>query len=404
MAALAENSEPRKWLAGLEHTVSALVESLPERFAALRPLLDERSRRIWAAAEARAMGRGGISRVSESTGLSRTTIRAGLRELAEGPPKATGRVRRPGGGRKPATVKDPQLRAALEQKLDPVVRGFWLSPLRWTCHSSESLATQLRAEGCDVSGRTVNRLLHGLGYRLRGNRKVPRANGRDRNEQFEHINQRVEEFHKYGQPVIWVYIKNQAYTEQNHGGGAFAARPSDATFFGAPESTADTGWKSVELDTGAAGFALEALGRWWREISHKAYPAAERLLVTAEDSAPNKGRSSAWTLLLQGLADELGMQVAVCHVPPGTSKWTRIEDRLFCHARQQRPGEPVVGHEVMAHLIGAVSPPSKSSTRSPSDNREREARRFTASARGSDASNAPDELLGQWNYTIKPRN
>ena len=395
----------RPWpLVGLKPTVMTLVESLPERFAALRPLLDERARRIWAAAEARAMGRGGISRVSEATGLSRTTIRSGLRELAKGPPQARGRVRRPGGGRKPAIVKDPQLCSALELKFDPVVRGFPLSPLRWTCRSSESLAQELRAEGRNVSGRTVNRLLHRLGYRLRGNRKMMRGTDRDRERQFEHINQRVEQFHAYGQPAIWVCFDKQAYLAQNNGGGAAPGQPGDANSYGIPELTANTGWTSVKFDRGTAGFAVEALGRWWQEISRTAYPSAERLLVAAEDGGSNNGPSPTWRAALQDLADDLGIRIAVCHMPPGTSKWTKIENRLFSQKRQHAPGQPLVGHEVMAHFVGEVTPRSGPSMRFGSGGRERGDGPFSESSQVRGETNGRDAFLRRWNYTVRPRN
>ena len=396
--------------------MTALDESLPARFATLRPLLDERTRRIWAAVEARAMGRGGISKVSEATGLSRTTIRAGLKELAAGPPKPRGRVRRPGGVRKPAIVKDPELTGALERKLDPVARGGPKGPLWWTCRSSETLAEELRADGHDVSGRTVNRLLHRLGYRLRANRRTLRGKRLDRDEQFEHINRRVQEFHAHGQPVIWVDVNKRVFVARDQAGEPLADEPGSvvvrnlralaagkATAYSASDLTANTGWTSVEVDRDTAEFAAEVLGRWWPEMSRRAFPAAERILVAAEDGGSNNGRGRVWTAALQGLADKLGLQIAVCHVPPGTSKWTKIQNRMFCHTRQNWSGQQPVGHEVMVNLIGAVTPRSGLSVRSGAARRKHETARGKASTQVSGPSVKRDAFHGEWNYTVRPR-
>ena len=316
------------------------VESIKAKFAALEPLLDERTRRIWAAVEAQALGRGGISRVAEATGLSRTTVRSGLRELQAGA-VASGpgtRLRREGGGRKRLTEQDPQLAQALERKLDPLTRGDPMGPLRWTCSSAARLAEELQAEGHAVSERTVNRLLHGLGYSLQANRKT--LEGRqhaDRDAQFVYINGRAEQFQSRGEPVVSVDAKKKELVGPYRNGGREwrpqgqpeevqvhdwpDAQLGKALPYGIYDLAANAGWVSVGVDHDTSEFAVETLRRWWREMGQASYPGAGRLLVTCDGGGSNSSRGRLWKLELQCLADEFGLQVSVCHFPPGTSKW-----------------------------------------------------------------------------------
>ena len=398
------------------------AESIKIKFDTLQPLLDERTRRIWAAVEAKALGRGGISRVAEATGMSRTTVRSGLRELEMGAVVvAPGeRQRRPGGGRKRLTERDPQLAAALERKLDPVTRGDPMGPLRWTCSSAARLAEELRSEGHAVSERTVNRLLHALGYSLQANRKT--LEGRqhpDRDAQFLHINRRVQQFQDRGEPVVSVDAKKKELLgryrnggREWHGKGApEEVRVHDfqdpelgkAIPYGVYDLTANAGWVSVGVDHDTAEFAVETLRRWWREMGRAAYPGAERLLVTADGGGSNSSRSRSWKLELQGLADEAGLRVSVCHFPPATSKWNKIEHRMFSYITQNWRGRPLVSREVVVNLIGAVTTKGGLTIRSELDENSYATGKKVTDEQMKSLSIQRDSFHGEWNYTLSPR-
>ena len=400
----------------------AEAESIKAKFDALQPLLDERTRRIWAGVEAKALGRGGISRVAEATGLSRNTVRSGLRELDAGAVAvAPGeRLREPGGGRKRLTERDPQLAEALEHKLDPVTRGDPLGPLRWTCSSAARLAQELRADGHAVSERTVNRLLHALGYSVQANRKT--LEGRqhpDRDAQFLYINRRVQEFQRRGEPVVSVDTKKKELLGQYRNGGrewhpqgqpeevqvhAFPAKElGKAIPYGIYEVAANVGWVSVGVDHDTSEFAVETLRRWWREMGQPAYPGARRLLVMCDGGGSNSSRSRLWKLELQGLADELGLRLCVCHFPPGTSKWNKIEHRMFCHITQNWRGRPLVSREVVVNLIGAVTTKGGLTIRSELDENRYATGRTVTDEQLESLSLQRDSFHGEWNYTLSPR-
>jgi hypothetical protein len=341
-----------------------LTETIKAKFSVLGPLLDERSRRMWAAVEARAIGRGGIIRVTEATGLSRATIRAGIRELdtpasADAGMTPPGRLRRPGGGRKLAVDQDPDLLHDLETLVDPATRGDPMSPLRWTCKSAAKLAEGLRSRGHAASERTVNRLLHGLGYSLQANRKtLEGCHHPDRDAQFQDINRRVKAFHKQGQPVVSVDTKKKELIGQFRNGGRewqpkggpeevevhdFIDKDSGKAIpYGVYDMAADTGWVSVGVDHDTAEFAVETLRRWWRNMGSRVYPEAKRLLITADGGGSNGSRCRLWKVELQGFADETGLRISVCHFPPRTSKWNKIEHRMFCHITENWRGRPLV--------------------------------------------------------------
>jgi hypothetical protein len=318
------------------------TEAIAAKFIILRPLLDERARRLWAAVEARAMGRGGINRVVEATGLSRVTIRAGLQELAlagtapgaQAPPE---RLRRPGGGRKPLGMRDPHLVHALETLVDPVTRGDPRSLLRWTCKSAAQLAAALQAQGHPVSERTVNRLLHDLGYSLQSNRKTLEGSAHpDRDAQFQYMNRRAKAFQKQGQPVVSVDTKKKELVGQFRNGGREwhpQGQPEEVQVHDFPNKTlgkvipygvydeaTNTGWVSVGVDHDTAAFAVETVRRWWRHMGSQAYPRAKQLLITADGGGSNGSRCRLWKVELQRFADETGLRISVCHFPPGTSK------------------------------------------------------------------------------------
>jgi hypothetical protein len=402
-----------------------IVQSIQAKYNSLRPVLDERARRLWAAAEARAIGRGGIARVSEATGLSRMTIRAGLRQLDlpvtpadRGP--ADERLRRPGGGRKPLVDHDTELLRDLETLVDPVTRGDPMSPLRWTCKSAAKLATELRAEGHAVSERTVNRLLHDLGYSLQANRKTIEGKGHpDRDAQFQHINRRVKAFQRRGQPVVSVDAKKKELVGQFRNGGRewqpegqpepvevydFAKKDlGKALPYGVYDPTANTGWVSVGIDHDTAEFAVETLRRWWRNMGVQVYPAAKRLLVTADGGGSNGTRCRLWKVELQGLADETGLRISVCHFPPGTSKWNKIEHRMFCYITENWRGRPLVSREVVVNLIGHTTTKTGLAIRSELDEGSYPTGRVVSKDQMEGLCIRRDKFHGEWNYTLLPR-
>ena len=405
--------------------MDSMTEGLRGRFAVLEPLLDERTRRLWAAAEARAIGRGGITRVADATGMSRGTVRAGLKELdsgapAAGAPAGGGRQRGPGGGRKSLTERDPGLADALERLLDPTTRGDPTGPLRWTCSSAARLARRLRADGHPVSERTVNRLLHELGYSLQANRKT--LEGRqhpDRDAQFRRIDRRVRAFQRLGQPVVSVDTKKKELVGAYRNVGREwrpKGRPEEvkvhdfidhelgkAIPYGVYDLTADAGWVSVGVDHDTAEFAVETLRRWWRQMGRRAHPDAKRLLVTADGCGSNGSRSRLWKFELQGLADALGLCISVCHFPPGTSKWNKIEHRMFCHITENWRGRPLVSHEVVVHLIGATTTRAGLAIRSELDEGRYPTGRQVTDGQMEALSIKRDAFHGEWNYSVSPR-
>ena len=401
------------------------TQAITAKFAILSPLLDERARRLWAAAEARAIGRGGISQVAEATGLSRATIRAGVQELARPvaapePQTPVERVRRPGGGRKPLGVHDPHLLRALETLVDPVTRGDPMSLLRWTCKSAAKLAAALQTQGHVVSERTVNRLLHDLGYSLQANRKTLEGRAHpDRDAQFQYINRRAKAFQGQGQPVVSVDTKKKELVGQFRQSGREwhpQGQPEEVQVHDFPnealgkvipsgvyDEATNSGWVSVGIDHDTAAFAVETVRRWWRYMGSKVYPRAKRLLITADGGGSNGSRCRLWKVELQQLADEIGLHISVCHFPPGTSKWNKIAHRMFCHITENGRGRPVVSREVVVNLIGHTTTKTGLAIRSELDeNRYPTGREVTAQQMESLAIKQ-DKFHGEWNYTIQPR-
>jgi Rhodopirellula transposase DDE domain len=399
------------------------VEVISEKYATLEPVLDERARRLWAATEARAIGWGGISRVAEATGLSRITIRAGLNEVRAAPgdeDDLAGRIRRSGGGRKPLTEHDPKLLGALEALVDPVTRGDPTSPLRWTCKSADKLASELTAGGHPASERSVSRLLHALGYSLQTNRKTIEGNTHpDRDAQFRHINRRVKAFQRRGQPVVSVDTKKKELVGRFRNGGREwqpKHRPEEVKVHDFPEKalgkvipygiydpTDNTGWVSVGIDHDTAEFAVETLRRWWRRMGSRVYPDATELLITADGGGSNGSRCRLWKWELQGLADEIGLRVSVCHFPPGTSKWNKIEHRMFCHITENWRGRPLVSREVVVNLIGHTTTKQGLSIRSELDTNSYPLGRKVTAEQMEGLCIKRGKFHGEWNYTISPR-
>jgi transposase len=402
-----------------------LTQAIEAKFTTLEPLLDERARRLWAAVEARAIGRGGIIRVAEATGLSRGTIRAGLRELdtpvpPDGGQPPTGRLRRPGGGRKLLVDHDPDLLRDLEALVDPVTRGDPMSPLRWTCKSAARLAEGLRSRGHPVSERTVNRLLHDLGYSLQANRKTIEGKGHpDRDAQFQYINRRVKAFQRQGQPVVSVDTKKKELVGRYRNGGREwqpEGEPEEvkvhdfidkdlgkAIPYGVYDLAADTGWVSVGVDHDTAEFAVETVRRWWQRMGRRVYPRAKKLLITADGGGSNGTRCRLWKVELQRLADEIGLDISVCHFPPGTSKWNKIEHRMFCHITENWRGRPLVSREVVVNLIGSTTTKTGLEIRAELDRGSYPTGREVTDQQMEGLSIKREKFHGEWNYTIRPR-
>lgn len=399
------------------------LRGIESRYAALAALMDERMRRQWAAAEAKSYGWGGVRAVSRATGLSPNTITKGLSELeahrADPAAPRPSRLRRPGAGRKSATDADPGLAAALERLVDPVTRGDPESPLRWTCKSTGQLARELTRQGHPVSPRTVGRLLKASGYSLQGNRKTKEgADHPDRNAQFEHINAAVLEFQGRGQPVISVDTKKKELVGEFRNGGREWQRRGEpvevlvhdfmdkelgkAIPYGVYDVTGNQGWVSVGIDHDTARFAAEAIRRWWRKMGSRRHRGARELLITADGGGSNGSRCRLWKVALQGLADQLAMPIHVCHFPPGTSKWNKIEHRMFCHITQNWRGRPLVSHEVIINLIAGTATGQGLRIRA-----ELDTATYPIGVKVTDEELAavklrPGAFHGDWNYCILP--
>jgi hypothetical protein len=402
-----------------------VVECLRRKFGLLLPLMNERMRRNWAAAEAMEIGWGGVSAVVSATGLSHNTIDLGIRELQGGvspdPRKVPrGRVRRAGGGRKSVTQHDASLLADLESLVDPATRGDPQSPLRWTCKSTRELAEELKGQGHGVGYRTVAVLLRRLNYSLQSNRKTREgASHPDRNAQFEYINAQVCRFQRRGQPVVSVDTKKKELVGDFRNGGR-EYRPEGspeevrthdfmdkelgkAIPYGVYDMTANEGWVSVGVDHDTAYFATESLRRWWSNMGSKVYPNAEELLVTADGGGSNGSRLRLWKVAIQDLADAIGMRIKVCHFPPGTSKWNKIEHRMFCHITQNWRGRPLRSLGVIVNLIGHTRTETGLKIEAELDSGP-----YGIGIKVSDELLAAvrvrkDDFHGEWNYTISPK-
>ena len=342
-----------------------------EKFTALEPVMDERTRRLWAATEAKAIGHGGQTVVAQATGMSRSTLHLGLRELGQGGGAAIGpgrRVRRHGGGRKALVQHDPTLLADLDALVEPTSSGDPQSPLRWTCKSVRQLADELHRQGHTVGRQKVADLLAALGYSLQANRKTREgASHPDRNAQFAYINAQVKAFQRRRPPVVAVDTKKKelggdfknAGREWRPQGQPELVRDHDfvdkalgkAIPYGVDDLTANAGWVSVGVDHDTAAFAVESLRRWWRHMGSLAYPHATALLIMADGGGSHGSRSRLWKVTWPRLADDIGLRMAGCHVPPGTSKWHKIEHRLCSYISTNWRGRPLVSHEVIVNLI-----------------------------------------------------
>jgi hypothetical protein len=400
-----------------------VVKRIRHKYRALHPEMDERMRRQWAAAEARDMGWGGVTAVASATGLSRTTITAGLGEL-DLPPKQRAsealRVRRPGGGRHPLTQTDSELLTALELLIEPATRGDPESPLRWTCRSTWNLAEELTRQHHPVSPRTVAALLHHAGYSLQANRKTREgASHPDRNAQFEYLNGLVRRFLKRGQPAISVDTKKKELVGDFKNGGREwhpRGQPQDvrvhdfldknlgkAIPYGVYDIVNNQGWVSVGIDHDTAQFAANSIRRWWNQMGRRRFPGASELLITADGGGSNGSRSRLWRVSLQALADELDLKLRVCHFPPGTSKWNKIEHRMFSFITQNWRGKPLVSHQAIVNLIASTTTRTGLVLKAALDTNQYDLAIKVSDAELSTLRLTPDSFHGDWNYSIRPR-
>jgi Rhodopirellula transposase DDE domain len=350
-----------------------IIETLRRKFERVSEVLDERGRRVWAAAEAEALGYGGQSIVAKATGLARITLyREGLRQVSDQGPYPEERIRNLGGGRKKLTEQKPTLLSALEALVEPTTRGDPENPLRWTCLSTRQLAAALQKHGYRIGRQTVAALLEELGYSLQGNQKTKEGSSHpDRDAQFRYIHGRVEEFQGRGQPVVSVDTKKKELVGDFKNGGR-EWRPEGnpepvrvydfvdkalgkANPYGVYDPVANVGWVSVGVDHDTAEFAVETLRRWWEKMGRLRYPTATELLVNADGGGSNGTRVRLWKVALQRLADETGLRITVCHFPPGTSKWNKIEHRMFSYISMNWRGKPLISHEVIVNLIARTT-------------------------------------------------
>jgi hypothetical protein len=403
----------------------AVINSVRKKFNSLEPLMTERLRRQWAACEAESLGRGGVSWVALATGISRTTITTGqseLRRCREHPAAGLSpeRIREPGAGRPRAAEKDATLVKDLEKLIDSTTRGDPQSPLLWTCKSTRRLAGELRRQGHRVSHVTVAALLEGLGYSLQANRKVKEGSLHpDRNAQFEHIARQVREFQKRGQPAVSVDAKNkelvgdfrQKGREWYRHGQPEEVRAKDfadkelgkVTPEGVYDLARNEGWVSVGIDHDTAEFAGESLRRWWQCMGSRVYRHARELLVTADAGGSNSYRSRLWKVVLQRLADELGLAITICHFPPGTSKWNKIEHRLFCHITENWRGRPLRSRAIVVNLITHTTTEAGLSVKAELDTHCYPQGIKVTNEELAAVNIKPSRFHGDWNYTIRPR-
>ena len=393
------------------------------KFEALAPVLNEAASRVWAALEARALGHGGIACVARATGLARGTIVAGLRDLDD-PEQlarlAAGQVRRPGGGRKPVTVNQPELVAALERLVSPATRGDPMSPLRWTSKSTEKLAAALHAAGFRVSADTVGTLLKAQGYSLQAPRKTLEGGDHpDRDAQFQHIAAQVTRMQAADQPVISVDCKKKELVGEFKNGGREwqpAGHPEavnvydfvdDALFkvnpYGVYDVTRNEGWVSVGIDHDTAEFAVATIRQWWRRMGKARYPQATALYVTADGGGSNGSRNRMWKRELQRLADDTGLTIHVSHLPPGTSKWNKIEHRLFSQITANWRGKPLSTLEVVVGLIANTSTQTGLKVRAATDQKPYRTGIKVSDAEMKQLSLVRDDFHGDWNYSVTPR-
>ena len=397
-----------------------IIEGIERKFNALAGDLDERGRRRWAATEAMAIGRGGVTAVAIATGLSDRTIRNGIKELNSDDPLASNRQRRPGGGRKLLEKHQKNLVASVDRLVEPTQRGDPQSPLRWTCKSLDNLQRELNTQGYVVGRSKISSILHSLGYSLQGNRKTREGTDHpDRNAQFEHIARRVTACRRGGRPAVSVDTKKKEILGKKANVGR-EYRPKGAPLevdthdfpdkklgkaipYGVYDIESNEAWVSIGISHDTAEFAVEAIRRWWKSLGNKRYKRPKRLLVTADSGGSNGHRNRLWKYELQKLADQTGMIIEVCHYPPGTSKWNKIEHRLFCHITRNWRGVPLETHEVVVSLVSSTRTEAGLEVHCRLDEKDYPKGRKITDVEMSQLSIKRHSFHGDWNYEIRPR-
>jgi hypothetical protein len=395
------------------------LTQLQRKFASLWPLLDERTRRLTAASEAWALSHGGVSQVSRACGLSRKAIAKGLREIEEGTPPPPGRVRRPGGGRKSILDHDPRLPDALDRLIEPETRGDPMSPLRWICKSTRTLAALLTRRKHPVSHMKVAQLLREAGYSLQGNRKTEEGGDHpDRDAQFRHINAQVKRALAKATPVISVDTKKKELVGNYENGGRQwlpAKQPVKvnghdfpqpdvprAYPYGVYDLERNRGFVNVGTNHDTGAFAVASIRGWWRAEGRRLYPRTRELLITADGGGSNGSRLRLWKLELQKLADETGLAISVCHFPPGTSKWNKIEHRLFSFISSNWRGQPLRDYETIVQLIARTTTAKGLKVTCRLDRRQYPTGRKVTEEEMKQVNLHRSKFHGDWNYTIRP--
>lgn len=402
---------------------SDIINAIRDKYDALKPEFDERSRRLWVAAEANSLGHGGVCAVSKATGIAESTIRIGRHELKQQPrgnKPETRRVRKKGGGRKPLTEQDADLLKQLDALVEPTSRGDPMSPLRWTCKSTRKLSKELSTQGHFVSHAKVGQLLAELNYSLQSTRK--RMEGKshpDRNAQFEFINRKVMDFQSRNQPAISIDTKKKELIGRFANGGTEyqpKGKPEEVETYdfpslsegkGIPYGVYDIannkGWVSVGSDHDTAQFAAHTIRQWWYQMGQCAYPQAKTLLITADGGGSNGSRCRLWKYELQRLADELQLEITVCHFPPGTSKWNKIEHKMFSHITKNWRGRPLTSHEVIVNLIANTTTRAGLKIEAALDSRKYPTGIKVSEQEMEGLNLTKDNFHGEWNYTMRPR-
>jgi len=400
-----------------------MVEQVRRKYKSIGDMMDERMRRQWAATEAVALGWGGVSTVAAATGLARNTVMAGVREINHRRryprTKIVDRIRSAGGGRKPLTQTDPELETALLALVDPATRGHPESPLRWTCTSTAKLAEQLQRQHHPVTDRTVATWLKKAGYSLQSNRKTQEgASHQDRDAQFGYINRQVIAFQKELQPVVSIDTKKKELVGEFYNAGREWRPKGDpetvnvhdfpdkklgkAIPYGVYDLLNNEGWVSVGIDHDTAEFAVASIRRWWQTMGARRFPRATKLLITADGGGSNSSRNRLWKVVLQDLADELDLVLQVCHFPPGTSKWNKIEHRLFSFITKNWRGRPLTTYKTVVNLIASTTTKSGLRVQAAIDENNYPTGIEVSDEQLARVNITRDSFHGEWNYTISP--
>jgi hypothetical protein len=398
------------------------VQNIRTKYQMLKESLSERTRRLWSAAEAKVLGRGGIKVVSEATGQSRTTIIQGMKEL-ESPKtlESPQQIRQPGGGRKATREKSPELESDLLELVEPTVRGEPDSPLLWTTKSLRHLAEALKKKGYTISHVLVGQILNEMGFSLQANRKTDEGKSHpDRDAQFNHIHQKVKAYQAAQQPVISVDAKKKELVGNYKNGGVewqakkqpvevkvydfLSESQGKAIPYGVYDLTQNQGWVNVGIDKDTAEFAVQTIRNWWYQMGRELYPAASQLLITGDSGGSNGVRVRLWKKELQDFANESGLEISVSHFPPGTSKWNKIEHRLFAQISKNWRSQPLLSYEVIVSLIASTTTTTGLTVKCALDQNNYATGKKITDAEMAELRLSRDDFHGEWNYTISPSN